>query len=367
MAKRAEEILQNKAETATYIDADGQKRTGTVASDIRAGLGENNYYSKTADAYGQMLEAQKQENAAAAADADASALAELQRQTEKINTEYGKSDKQLYRGYRTAVRDLPQQLAAMGITGGLSETSRVDLERGYGENLNASQLQRLAALGDLEAGDAEARRQREATLRQQNAQATQNYYAQLLGLGDQKHAEERAAAQLADEQKYAADILADERAYAAAQLADQRKYAAEQEAAALERARQEQSAEALADMGDFSGYVKLGIMTEAQAELAKQAWIAQNPELAAQMGYVKPSGGWYPGPGDDGKTMEQADWVDVAKDGLGEVNNGASAETVISDIARLYEVGALSSAGAKAAIQYVANQGYKNVTKPASD
>lgn len=289
MAKTAEEILQDKAETATYIDANGQKQTGTVASDIKAGLGTDNYYSKTADTYGQMLEAQKQENAAAAADADASALAELQRQTEKINTEYGKSDKQLYRGYRTAVRDLPQQLAAMGVTGGLSETSRVDLERGYGENLNASQLQRLAAIGDLEEGDAEARRQREAALRQQNAQATQNYYAQLLGLGEQKHAEERAAAQLADERAYAADVLADERAYAA-----------EREAAALERARQEQSAEALADMGDFSGYVKLGIMTEAQAELAKQAWIAQNPELAAQMGYVKPSGGGYTGPGDDG-------------------------------------------------------------------
>lgn len=247
MAKTAEEILQDKAETATYIDADGQKQTGTVASDIKAALGTDNYYSKTADTYGQMLEAQKQENAAAAADADASALAELQRQTEKVNTEYGKTDKQLYRGYRTAVRDLPQQLAAMGITGGLSETSRVDLERGYGENLNASQLQRLAAIDDMEAANEAAKREREAALRQQNAAATQNYYTQLLGLGEQKYAEDQA--------------------------------------------RQKQSAETLASMGDFSGYVALGLMTDAQAALMKKAWIAENPELARKLGYVKASSG----------------------------------------------------------------------------
>ena len=263
MAKTAEEILQDKAETATYIDADGQKQTGTVASDIKAALGTDNYYSKTADTYGQILEAQKQENAAAAADADAAALSELQRQTEKVNTEYGKTDKQLYRGYRTAVRDLPQQLAAMGITGGLSETSRVDLERGYGENLNASQLQRLAAIDDMEAANEAAKREREAALRQQNAAATQNYYTQLLGLGEQKYAEDQA--------------------------------------------RQKQSAETLASMGDFSGYVALGLMTDAQAKKAQKAWIAQNPELAALMGYVKASSGggrrYY---GDGGKTMEEA-------------------------------------------------------------
>ena len=264
MAKTAEEILQEKAEPATYIDADGQKQTGTVAGDIKAGLGEDNYYSKTADTYGQILEAQKQENAAAAADADAAAMAELQRQTEKVNTEYGKSDKQLYRDFRTAVRDLPQQLAAMGITGGLSETSRVDLERGYGENLNASQLQRLAAIGDLEAAGDAAKREREAALRQQNAAATQNYYTQLLGLGDRKHAEDLA--------------------------------------------KQQQSAETLASMGDFSGYVALGLMTEAQAELMKKAWIAENPGLAVTLGYVAaPSGGGrrYYGPGDQNMELTE--------------------------------------------------------------
>ena len=319
MEKTAEEILQEEAETATYIDENGEKQTGTVANDyIKAALGENNYYADTAGIYGKLWEDQKKENAAAAADADAATMAEVERQTGKTNAQYDKADKQLYRDYRTAVRDLPQQLAAMGITGGLSETSRVDLERGYGENLNNSLLQRLAAIGDIEAGGEEAKRQTAANLRQQNAAAAQNFLMQVIGLGGQKYADEQAKAQ--------------------------------------------QGAEARASVGDFSGYVEMGLLTEEQAALMQKAWIAENPTLAKALGYVKASsGGYYEAP------PVEVDWVGVAHDGMDAVKSGVSAEEVISDIGALYEIGAISGAGAKAAIQLIENQNYENVNKPASD
>ena len=352
------EDVKKAAETATYIDEDGEKKTGTILQTAQAaatgvqtdskqaatGAGTANpsqtgsvlqgylnaaegadYFQTQADLYKGIMELQQQQNRENAELATESTLEEIARQTEKLETQYGQNDKELYRDYRKDLRDLPQQLAAMGITGGLSETSRVDLESGYGENLNKSQLQRLAAIADLDAQGVAAKRENDATARAQDVAALQAYYNALAQLGGQKYQEDLTKAQ--------------------------------------------QSAETLATMGDFSGYVKLGLMTEEQAEQMQKLWIAENPKAAVQMGYVKQSsggGGSYSGTSNGG-SVEQADWVDVAHDALNAVNNGASAGEVISDIASLYQIGAVSESGAKAAIQLVTNNNYANVQGPASD
>lgn len=252
--KTTEELLKESgAETATYIDEAGEKKTGTVLRGYINAEKDADYYGTQGDLYKGMLDEQQAANQAAADAANEETRINAQLQTEKINTGYGASDKELFRGYKKAVRDLPQQLAAMGATGGLSETSRVELETGYGENLNKSQLQRMAEIAELEAATAAAERQNAAAVQQQNASALQNYYNLIAGLGEQKYQEDRA--------------------------------------------RDEQGAAALAQYGDYSGYVALGIMTEEQAALLRQAWIAENPSLARKLGYVKSSGGggtrWY--------------------------------------------------------------------------
>ena len=170
---------------------------------------------------------------------------------------------------------MPQQLAALGATGGLSETSRVDLETGYGESLNLNQMQRLAELADLEAQGVAAKRQNDAAAAAQNAAAMQAYISQVIGLEGQRHQEELAKA--------------------------------------------EQGAKTLASVGDFSGYVDLGLITEEEAALMQKAWIAENPELAKKLGYVKSSRRRYYGgdvpPGDpyDNLTDVQKLWVDAAE------------------------------------------------------
>jgi hypothetical protein len=59
-------------------------------------------------------------------------------------------------------------------------------------------------------------------------------------------------------------------------------------------------------MGDFSGYVEMGLLTPAQAAQMQKAWIAENPQLAASLGYTKAGGG---GRG-SGKTEENTALTD---------------------------------------------------------
>ena len=294
-------------ETATYIDENGERKQGKVLDGYKSAAanamtsgaggapamtagGESalrgyvdaaegaDYYGTQADLYGQMLETQRKQTQAETDAATAELLQQTRQQKEDVSTAYGQSDKELFRNYRNAVRDLPQQLAAMGITGGLSESSRVELESGYGENLNKSQLQRMAEIADLDAAAATAQRQNELAAAERENAALLEYYRTLAGLGDQRHQEE----------------LTEQR------LLDERKYIEEREAAEIERARAEQSAELLASVGDFSGYVSLGLMSEEQAELMKRLWIEENPEAARKLGYTPTPTYYYEDEGAEG-------------------------------------------------------------------
>lgn len=263
MATKEDILKESGAETATYIDENGERKTGTVLRGYIDAAADADYYGAQSDLYKGMLESQQQANQSAADAAANEALINAERQTEKVNTAYGASDKELFRGYKKAVRDLPQQLAAMGATGGLSETSRVELETGYGENLNRSQLQRMAEIAELTAAADAAKRQAQAAADQQNASALLNYYSKLAGLGDRKYQED------------------------------------------MDKLRQ--GAEMKAAMGDFSGYVDLGLMTEDDAAKMLKIWIEENPALAQKLGYVSaPSGGGRRYYGGGEKTMQEA-------------------------------------------------------------
>jgi len=325
------EDVKKAAETATYIDEDGEKKTGTILQTAQAaatgvqtdskqaatGAGTANpsqtgsvmqgylnaaegadYFQTQADLYKGIMELQQKQNRENAELATEGTLEEIARQTEKLETQYGQNDKELYRDYRKDLRDLPQQLAAMGITGGLSETSRVDLESGYGENLNKSQLQRLAAIADLDAQGVAAKRENDATARAQDVAALQAYYNALAQLGGQKYQEDLA--------------------------------------------KKQQSAETLATMGDFSGYVELGLMTEEQAEQMKKLWIAENPQAAVQMGYVKQSSGGgghrYYNPASLGASEEEMAALEKwAVDAVGRSSSGRDVESNVNYVAKQVE------------------------------
>jgi hypothetical protein len=256
------------------------------------------YYGAQSDLYKGMLESQQQANQSAADAAANEALINAERQTEKVNTAYGASDKELFRGYKKAVRDLPQQLAAMGATGGLSETSRVELETGYGENLNKSQMQRMAEIAELTAAADAAKRQALAAADQQNAAALQSYYSAIAGLGDKKYQEDLAKLQ--------------------------------------------QSAELKAAVGDFSGYVDLGLMTEGDAARMLKRWIAENPELARRLGYVRSSKAKTPYYYDDG---DSGDFEGLSEDAKALVENALTSGTKYGDDAAMRYMGDASVSG----------------------
>lgn len=80
---------------------------------------------------------------------DAQRKAEAERATAAANQQYNNMQRSNYVDYRMAQRDLPQQLARQGITGGASETSLLRGQTNYENNRNATELQRGNRLGEI--------------------------------------------------------------------------------------------------------------------------------------------------------------------------------------------------------------------------
>ena len=78
-----------------------------------------------------------------------------------------------------AQRDMPQQLATMGINGGMSETAAARLQNNYANNRNAIETARLEQLGALDDSLLQAQYAAQNQLTQLNAADAANYYKQL--------------------------------------------------------------------------------------------------------------------------------------------------------------------------------------------
>ena len=217
--RRYAQALENGS-AVTYVDESGERHKGMSAA-----------LEYMAEGYKGIYEEQLSANAAAAALAAQQATAEAERAGEKITEEYGTVNKGLYRQYRKALAALPQELAAMGYSGGSSESSRVELERGYEEELGSNERSRLTALGDIRAAEAEAHREGQAASDKADAAARREYLHALMELKERSYADEQ------------------------------------------------ERAEALAAAGDFSGYEDLGYSSE-EIEQLRIAWEAANPELS---------------------------------------------------------------------------------------
>ena len=211
--------LQNGS-AVTYVDENGERQRGLTAA-----------LEEMADGYQNIYEEQMAANNAVAAGAAEQIRAETERASGQLEEEYAGVNRGLYRQYRKALASLPQELAAMGYTGGTSETSRVELERGYEENVGESERERIAALTALrDAGDA-AIRQGQQAADEANADARREYLEALMTLRERAYDDEWARV------------------------------------------------EALAAAGDFSGYENYGYSSE-DVEKLRVAWESKNPELA---------------------------------------------------------------------------------------
>ena len=79
------------------------------------------------------------------------AVARMEAQRPKIQQQYEDSQRQAYIQSMQAKKNLPQQMAAMGMTGGAAESSMLDLENQYGNARNSYQQSYNNALEDLDA------------------------------------------------------------------------------------------------------------------------------------------------------------------------------------------------------------------------
>lgn len=79
------------------------------------------------------------------------AVARMEAQRPKIQQQYEDSQRQAYIQSMQAKKNLPQQMAAMGMTGGAAESSMLNLENQYGNARNSYQQSYNNALEDLDA------------------------------------------------------------------------------------------------------------------------------------------------------------------------------------------------------------------------
>ena len=296
----------------TYIDPNGDAQKGTTEGTPEETPGEpqRTYLDELRDQYQKMYDDAVKANNDAAKAAAERALAQAEKGVGELGDQYGSLNKQLYRDYMESLRVLPQEMAARGYSGGMSESARLGLDTAYGERLNENEAARIAAIMQLRQQGADAEYQANAARDQANAQAQQNLYANMMNLILQQ----------------------------------------QQDAAT--------KAQNMAQYGDFSGYLGLGY-TQSEIDQMQKAWIAANPELAKTLGYVKTpepvyssysgSGGGGSGGGDGSGTVSTEGLQDAI---LGDLNDGKDRVAIWNDLAARYKAGDITEEQFRDAIHY---------------
>lgn len=289
----------------TYIDPNGDAQKGTTEGTPEETPGEpqRTYLDELRDQYQKMYDDAVKANNDAAKAAAERALAQAEKGVGELGDQYGSLNKQLYRDYMESLRVLPQEMAARGYSGGMSESARLGLDTAYGERLNENEAARIAAIMQLRQQGADAEYQANAARDQANAQAQQNLYANMMNLILQQ----------------------------------------QQDAAT--------KAQNMAQYGDFSGYLGLGY-TQSEIDQMQKAWIAANPELAKTLGYVKtPSySGYYSGSGGGGSVTVSTEGLQDAI--LGDLNDGKDRVAIWNDLAARYKAGDITEEQFRDAIHY---------------
>lgn len=174
-------------QAVTYIDGNGQRATGTVQQPAQP-----SYWDTMRDLYQQMYDEQVAANNQALEDARARAQEATDAQLEALRTGYQGTNRQLYRDYMENQRTLPQQMAAQGYSGGLSESSRLRLGNAYQEALAENERARLAEESGANQALAQQLYEAQQAANTANNQAAQNRYGYLAALREAQYNQERA-------------------------------------------------------------------------------------------------------------------------------------------------------------------------------
>ena len=178
--------------SVTYIGNNGSKNTGTIK--VTPGTTPD-YYNQLGQLYKTAYDEQVAANNAALEAARQRAQETTDAQIAALAEEYAGTNRALYRDYMNSRRTLPQQLAAMGYNGGLSESSMLRLNNSYEEGLNENERARLAQEATYNQALAQQLYEAQARATEANQSALQNWYGQQATLKDMiyRDAQQRAA------------------------------------------------------------------------------------------------------------------------------------------------------------------------------
>ena len=217
-----------KTRTVTYIGNSGTKAKGTTK--VTPGTTPD-YYNQMGSFYQNAYDEQVAANEAAQEAARQRAQELYDAQVAALGEQYAGTNRQLYRDYMNSRRTLPQQMAAQGYSGGLSESSLLRLANAYGEGLNENERARLSQVAGYDQALSQQLYEAQMRTTEANNQARQNLYTQQAALREAiyRDAQQRAAT--------------------------------------------------MAAAGDFSEYAKLGF-SKSEINWLKSVWKKMNPGLA---------------------------------------------------------------------------------------
>ncbi len=207
----------------------------------------------------------------------------LSGQKDQLEQGYGDLYRQLYIDRKMAEKRLPQQMAAMGYTGGLTESAALGLQHDYREALQQGEQERLGTAADIDRAINDARLQGDISIAEQAAQTAKDKldsYTSLLESMRQQANTDRQFGLQEEQLEYgkSQDQLAQEnwlRSMNRQELLDQ----LEREDLAYER--KLAAAQYLYQTtGDASGLQVMGYTNEQIAALERQ-WAAQQQAQAA--------------------------------------------------------------------------------------
>ncbi len=300
------------SETATYIDADGNRQTGQV----EPVEGQPSYWDTMRDYYQQMYDQQVGANNASAEAAQARAREAADAQLAALAEGYRGTNRQLYRDYMQNQQKLPQQMAAMGYNGGMSESSQLRLRNAYEEALADNERARLSEEARANQNFAQQAYEAQAAATAANNQAAQNRLSYLAALQEQQRAQERA------------DL--------------------------------ENRAAMLGAAGDYSAYAGLGYSQD-EIDYLERLWQLQHPDLYASL-YGGSSGGGGSGgsgySGGGGDNPEAYTDEKLKQEVSAAVAGGASYADTLDAIATQYNSGAITYSQAQAAMAQAAREVY---------
>lgn len=260
--------------------------------------------SQIEDYYADLLEENKSTYAAIQAQQEAAAKAaveqsvnRLEGQKSDVEQQYQDLYRQLYLNKRMAEKNLPQQMAAMGYNGGLTESTALGLQTSYNDALRQGEQSKTNTLSDIDQAIANARLTGDISIAEQAAALAQQglaSYSDIVAAMQQQQnwAQQFAYQQAQDERNYNYQVGRDQVSDNQWNLSWNRQQILDQlERSDVDYNRKLQLANLLyQNSGDASGYAALGLTANEISGLEASYAAAAAAAAEAQKSSVKTSG-----------------------------------------------------------------------------